>query len=109
MSGLHIHGERPQAEPHLAGVISHAGAGPGGIIGVLCRAERLPTRFVTNGKFGCSQLVRVAYLPAGITLSHANGLAPGDVVRLGMVGVLDEVGRLQIPAPATDPTGVWEA
>lgn len=93
----------------LAAVISHAGEGLGGIIGVLSRAERLPARLIDNGTFACSQLVRYAYLKAGITLTNANGAAPGDFVRLGMVGVLDEVGRLEVPAttPATAVTGAW--
>ncbi|MDR3633341.1 MAG: YiiX/YebB-like N1pC/P60 family cysteine hydrolase [Isosphaeraceae bacterium] len=92
----------------LAAVISHANEGLGGIIGVLSRAERLPSRLIDNGTFACSQLVRLAYMKAGITLSHANGLAPGDVIRLGMVGVLDEVGRLAVPSQATSSTtGAW--
>ena len=92
----------------VAAVLSHAHEGLGGIIGVLSRAERLPAFLVDNGTFACSQLVRYAFRKAGITLTHANGVTPGDIVRLGMVGVLDEVGRLEVPAQqATSTTGAW--
>lgn len=92
-----------------AAVIAHAGEGLGGIIGVLSRAERLPSSLIDNGTFACSQLVRYAFLKAGISLTQANGAAPGDFVRLGMAGVLDEVGRLEVPAKVSTAaaTGAW--
>jgi NAD(P)-dependent dehydrogenase (short-subunit alcohol dehydrogenase family) len=33
-----------------------------------------------------------------ITLSHANGFTPGDMIRLSQAGFFSEVGRLQVPA-----------
>ncbi|MDG3007473.1 YiiX/YebB-like N1pC/P60 family cysteine hydrolase [Paludisphaera mucosa] len=91
----------------LSAVIAHLSEGLPGVVGVLSRAERLPSSIIDNGTFACSQLVRYAFIKAGVTLSQANGLAPGDVVRLGMVGVLDEVGRLEIPAQTTTTAGAW--
>lgn len=91
----------------VVAVVAHAGEGLGGVIGVLSRAERLPAALVDNGTFACSQLVRYAFLKAGVKLTNANGVAPGDFVRLGMVGVLDEVGRLEVPTEPSTATGAW--
>jgi hypothetical protein len=84
-----------------AGVLSHSNEGLGGIIGVLTRAERLPESVVNNGTYWCVQLVQVAFQAAGINPTDANGLSPGDIVRLGTLGVFDEIGRLPLNPPAT--------
>ena len=84
----------------LAALIAYTDEGIGGVINILSRTERLPDSLVNQGTYGCTQLVRFAFQKAGITLSHANGLNPGDVVRLGLVGDLNEVGRLPLSASA---------
>jgi len=70
----------------------------GEMIGVLGRAEYLPLDATDNGKYACSELIVFAFKAANITLSHANGFTPGDMVRLGQAGFISEVGRLQVPA-----------
>ena len=84
----------------LAALAAYTDEGIGGVINILSRTEWLPDSLVNQGTYGCTQLVRFAFQQAGITLSHANGLNPGDVVRLGLVGDLNEVGRLPFPASA---------
>lgn len=73
----------------------------GAIVSVLSRAERVvPDSIINNGTFFCSQLITFAYRRAGISLTQANGAAPGDLIRLGNAGALDEVGRLPVGAAA---------
>ena len=70
----------------------------GDMIGILGRAEYLPLDATDNGKYACSELIVFAFKAVNITLSHANGFTPGDMIRLSQAGLISEVGRLQIPA-----------
>jgi hypothetical protein len=69
----------------------------GDMIGILGRAEYLPPDATDNGKYACSELIVSAFKAVNITLSHANGFTPGDIIRLSQAGFISEVGRLQIP------------
>jgi hypothetical protein len=92
----------------ITGVVSQANQGLGAIIGVLSRAEHLPDSVVNNGTYWCSQLVVNALESAGINPTYANGATPGDVVRLGTLGVFEEVGRLPFGTSTTTPiSGEW--
>ena len=70
----------------------------GDMIGILGRAEHLPSNATDNGKYACSELIVSAFKAIGIPLSQASGFTPGDMVRLSQAGFLSEVGRLQVPA-----------
>ena len=70
----------------------------GTMIDILGRAEQLPADATDSGKYACSELIVSAFKAIDITLSHANGFTPGDMVRLSQAGVFSEVGRLQVPA-----------
>ena len=70
----------------------------GTMIDILGRAEHLPPDATDSGKYACSELIVSAFKAIDITLSHANGFTPGDMVRLSQAGVFFEVGRLQVPA-----------
>lgn len=70
----------------------------GNMIGILTRAEHLPPDVTGSGKYACSELIVSAFKEIDITLSHATGFTPGDIVRLSQAGVFSEVGRLQVPA-----------
>jgi len=70
----------------------------GNMIALLGRAEYLPLHTPDNGKYACSELIVFAFKAANITLCHANGFTPGDMIRLSQAGFISEVGRLQIPA-----------
>lgn len=69
----------------------------GNMIGILGRAEHLPSDVTDNGKYACSELIVFAFKAVGITLSHANGFTPGDMVRLSQAGLFSAAGRLQVP------------
>ncbi len=70
----------------------------GNMMGILGRAEHLPSYTTDSGKYACSELIVFAFKAIHITLSDANGFTPGDMVRLSQAGFLSEVGRLQVPA-----------
>jgi hypothetical protein len=70
----------------------------GNMIGILGRAEHLPPDATDSGKYACSELIVFAFKAVDITLSHANGFTPGDMIRLSQAGFFSEVGRLQVPA-----------
>lgn len=70
----------------------------GNLIGILGRAEHLPLDVTDGGKYACSELIVFAFKAIDITLSHANGFTPGDMIRLSQAGFFSEVGRLQVPA-----------
>jgi hypothetical protein len=70
----------------------------GNMIGILGRAEHLPPDATDSGKYACSELIVSAFKAVDITLSHANGFTPGDMVRLSQAGVFSTVGRLQVSA-----------
>ncbi len=67
----------------------------GTMLDILGRAEHLPPDGTDSGKYACSELIVAAFKAIDITLSHANGFTPGDMVRLSQAGVFSEVGRLQ--------------
>lgn len=67
------------------------------MIGILNRAEYLPPNATDSGKYACSELIVSAFKAVNITLSHASGFTPGDIIRLSQAGFLSEVGRLQVP------------
>jgi hypothetical protein len=69
---------------------------------ILGRAEYLPPNVTDSGKYGCSELIAFAFKAVNITLSHANGFTPGDIVRLSQAGFFSEIGRLQVPAKQGD-------
>lgn len=69
----------------------------GTMLDILSRAEYLPADATGNGKYACSELIVSAFKEIDITLSHASGFTPGDIVRLSQAGVFSEVGRLQVP------------
>lgn len=69
----------------------------GHMIGILGRAEYLPPNATDSGKYACSELIVFAFKAVNITLSHANGFTPGDMIRLSQAGFFTEVGRLQVP------------
>jgi hypothetical protein len=69
----------------------------GNMIDILGRAEYLPPNATDNGKYACSELIVFAFKAVNITLSHANGFTPGDMIRLSQAGFFSEVGRLQVP------------
>jgi hypothetical protein len=70
----------------------------GNLLGNLGRAEHLAPDATDSGKYACSELIAVAFKAVGITLSHANGFTPGDMVRLSQAGLLLAMGRLQVSA-----------
>jgi hypothetical protein len=70
----------------------------GYMIDMLGRAEYLPPNATDNGKYACSELIMFAFKAANITLSHANGFTPGDMIRLSQAGFISKVGRVRIPA-----------
>lgn len=70
----------------------------GNLIGLLGRAEHLPPNATDRGKYACSELIVFAFKAVNITLSHANGFTPGDMIRLSQAGFFSGVGRLQVPA-----------
>jgi hypothetical protein len=70
----------------------------GGMIGILGRAEYLPPDATDKGKYGCSELIASAFKTVNITMCHANGFTPGDLIRLSQAGFISQVGRLQVPA-----------
>lgn len=70
----------------------------GTMIGILGKAEHLPPDATDKGKYACSELIVFAFKAAGITLSHADGFTPGDMLRLSQAGFFSEAGRLQVSA-----------
>lgn len=70
----------------------------GQLLDLLTRAERLPPDAMDGGKYACSELVAFAFHTVDITLSHASGFTPGDLIRLSQAGLLRQIGRLQVPA-----------
>lgn len=70
----------------------------GDMLDILGRAESLPPNTTDREQYACSELIVFAFKAIGITMSHANGFTPGDMVRLSQAGFLSEAGRLQVPA-----------
>ncbi len=68
------------------------------LLGILGNAEHLPPDATDSGKYACSELVVAAFKAVNITLSHANGFTPGDMIRLSQAGLLSVVGRLHVSA-----------
>ncbi len=67
----------------------------GDMIDILCRAEQLPPTATGNGKYACSELIAFAFKAINISLSHASGFTPGDMIRLSQAGFFAQVGRLR--------------
>lgn len=70
----------------------------GDMIDILGRAEQLPPTATGNGKYACSELIAFAFKAINISLSHASGFTPGDMIRLSQAGFFAQVGRLRDPA-----------